>query len=94
MLRICYQNSTVHEAIRSNHHHGHIIKWTQHSAYRLFNIGWDRTSRRRESREQFKRRVARILCLPSLAKFDYSLHFYFYERKQNKCVHVVNSYKN
>ena len=29
-----------------------------------------------------KRRVARILCLSSLAKFDYSLYFYFYERKQ------------
>ena len=28
-----------------------------------------------------KRRVARILCLSSLDKFDYSLHFYFYERK-------------
>ena len=28
-----------------------------------------------------KRRVARILCLSSLAKFDYSLHFYFYESK-------------
>ena len=25
----------------------------------------------------------------SFAKFDYSLHFYFYERKQNKCVHVL-----
>ena len=23
------------------------------------------------------------------AKFDYSLYFYFYERKQNKCVHVL-----
>ena len=36
-----------------------------------------------------KGRVARILCLSSLAKFDYSLHFYFYEGKQNKCVHVL-----
>ena len=36
-----------------------------------------------------KRRVARILCLSSLAKFDCNLHFYFYERKQNKCVHVL-----
>ena len=36
----------------------------------------------------FKRRVVRILCLLSLAKFDYSLHFYFHERKQNKCMHV------
>ena len=25
----------------------------------------------------------------SLEKFDYSLHFYFYELKQNKCVHVL-----
>ena len=34
-------------------------------------------------------RVARILCLSSLAIFDYGLHFYFYERKQNKYVHVL-----
>ena len=26
----------------------------------------------------------------SLAKFDYSLYFYFYERKQNKCVHALH----
>ena len=58
-------------------------------AYRLFNIGWDGTSRRRESWEDSKRRVARILCLSSLAKFDYSLCFYFYEHQQNKCVHVL-----
>ena len=25
----------------------------------------------------------------SLAKFDYSLYFYFYERKQNKCLLVL-----
>ena len=37
-----------------------------------------------------KRRIARILYVyRSLEKFDYSLHFYFYERKQNKCVHVL-----
>ena len=36
-----------------------------------------------------KRKVARILYLSSLAKFDYNLNFYFYERKQNKCVHVL-----
>ena len=60
------------------------------SAYRLFSIGWDGTSRRRESWERFKRRVARILCLSSLAKFDYSLIFYFYGRKQNRCVHVLH----
>ena len=59
------------------------------SAYRFFNIGWDGTSRRRESWERFKRRLARILCLSSLAKFDYSLHIYFYERKQINCVHVL-----
>ena len=51
------------------------------SVYRLFDISWDGTSRRRESWERFKRRVARILCLSSLAKFDSTLHFYFYERK-------------
>ena len=37
-----------------------------------------------------KGRVARILGLSSLAKFDYSLYFYFYERKQNKCVHALH----
>ena len=37
-----------------------------------------------------KRRVARVLSLSSLAKFDYSLYFYFYERKQNKCVHALH----
>ena len=36
-----------------------------------------------------KRRVARILYLSSLAEFYYSLYFYFYERKQNKCVHAL-----
>ena len=59
------------------------------SAYRLFNIVWDAFSHRGESWESFKRRVARILCLSSLAKFDYSLYFYFYEREQNKYVHVL-----
>ena len=57
---------------------------------RLFNIIWDGSSRRGESWEKFKRRVARILCLSSLAKFDCSLYFYFCERKQNKCVHALH----
>ena len=59
------------------------------SAYRFFDIGWDGTSRRRESWERFKRSVAKIMCLSSLEKFDYSSYFYFHERKQNKCVHVL-----
>ena len=58
-------------------------------AYRLFNIGGDGSSRRGNHGENSKRRVARILCLSSLAKFNYCLYFYFYERKQNKCVHVL-----
>ena len=37
-----------------------------------------------------KRKVVRILRLSNLAKFDYSLHFYFYEHKQNKCVHALH----
>ena len=37
-----------------------------------------------------KRTVARILCLLSITKFYHSLHFYFYQRKQNKCVHVLH----
>ena len=67
--------------------------WTYYEmdlAYRLFNNGWDGYSRRRESWERFKRRVVRILCLSNLAKFDYSLHFNFYEHKQNKCVHLLH----
>ena len=36
-----------------------------------------------------KRKVARILCSSSLAKSDYDLHFYFYERKTKKCVHEL-----
>ena len=59
------------------------------SAYRLFNIGCDETSHRRESWERFKRRVAKILFLSSLAKFDNSLYSYFYEHKQNKCMHAL-----
>ena len=59
------------------------------SAYRRSNIGSDGKSHRRESWKRFKRRGARILCLSSLAKFDNSLYFYFYERKQSKCVHVL-----
>ena len=42
-----------------------------------------------------KRRVARILCLSSLAKFDYNLHFYFYERKTEQmraCVILRHDY--
>ena len=58
-------------------------------AYRLFNIGWDGTSHRRESWERFKRWVAKILCLSSLTKFNYGSYFYFYERKRNKCVHML-----
>ena len=40
--------------------------------------------------ENSKRRVARILYLSSLAKSDYSLYSYFYERKQDKCMHVLH----
>ena len=69
-------------------YHGHIIKLTQHIG--ILTFGWDGTSCRRESSERFKKRVARILCLSNLAKFDYSFHFYFYERKQNKCGHVLH----
>ena len=58
-------------------------------AYRLLNISSDGSSRREESWEKPKRRVARILCLSSLAKSDYSSYVYFYERKQNKCMHVL-----
>ena len=59
-------------------------------AYRLFNISWDVSSRRGESQERFKKRVAIILRLSSLAKFHYSLYFYFNERRQNKCVHELH----
>ena len=69
-----------------------ILPWTYYQmdlAYQLFNISWDVPSHSEESWERFKRRVARIMCLSSSAKFDWSLYFYFYERKQNKWVHVL-----
>ena len=57
----------------------------------LFNIGWDGTSHRRESWKQFKRRVARILCLTNLAKFDYSLYIYIFMsvNKTNVCMSYI-----
>ena len=36
-----------------------------------------------------ERRVGRILCLSSLAKFDCSLYFYCYERKQSTCIIIA-----
>ena len=42
-----------------------------------------------------KRRVGRTMCLSSLAKFDYSLNFYFYKRKtkpMRACVMVLHYY--
>ena len=59
-------------------------------ACKLFNIDWDGSNRKRESWGRFKRRVAKILRLSSLVKFDYTLYFCFYERKQNKCAHVLH----
>ena len=60
--------------------HGH-IKWTQHIGF-LILAGMARVVERNHGNDS-KRRVARILCLLNLAKFDYSFNFYFYERKQN-----------
>ena len=68
-------------------YHRRIIKWTQHIDF-LTLAGITRAVERNYGNNS-KRRVARILCLSSLAKFDYSLHFYFYERKQNKRVHAL-----
>ena len=69
--------------------HGRIIKWIQHIGF-LTLAGMARVLEGNYGNNS-KRKVARILCLSSLAKFIYSLHFYFYERKQNKCVHVLQS---
>ena len=68
--------------------HGRIIKWTQCIGFlTLIEIAqivesnlW---SNSKEGYQEFW-----IYC--SLAKFDYSLHFYFYESKQNKRVHVLH----
>ena len=68
-------------------HHGRIIKWTLHVGF-LTLAGMDPVVEGNHGKNS-KRREARILCLSSLAKFDYSLYFYFYEGKQNKCVHVL-----
>ena len=67
--------------------HGHIIKWTQYIGF-LTLAGMAQVVEGNHG-NNFKRRVARILCLSNLTKFDYSFHFYFYERKQNKCGHVL-----
>ena len=67
--------------------HGRIIKWTQHIGF-LTLVGMARVVEGNRGNDS-ERRVARILCLSKLAKFDYSLYFYFYERKQNKCVHAL-----
>ena len=58
--------------------HG-LIKWTQHIGF----LTLARMARFVEGNHgnDFKRSVARIQCLSSLAKFDYSLHFNFYESK-------------
>ena len=63
------------------------ISWTRHIGF-LTLAGMDPVVEGNHGKHS-KRRVARILCLSSLAKFDYSLYFYFYEPKQNKCVHVL-----
>ena len=67
--------------------YGRIIKWTKHIGF-LTLAGMAPVVEGNHGND-FKRRVARILCLSSLVKFDDSVHFYFYERKQNKCVHVL-----
>ena len=58
--------------------HGRIIKWTQHVGF-LTLAGIAQVVEGNHGNDS-KRRVARILYLSSLAKFHYSLHFYFYER--------------
>ena len=68
-------------------YHGRIIKWTQHIGF-LALAGMERVLEENHG-GNCKRRVVRILCLSSLVKFDYSLYFYFYERKQNKYVDVL-----
>ena len=64
--------------------HGRIIKWTQHIGF-LTLAGMGLVIEGNHEKNS-KRKAARILCL---SKFDYSLYFYFYEHKQNKCMHVL-----
>ena len=78
------QFKKVHEVFQD---HKHIIKWTRHIGF-LTLAGMARVEEGNHGNYS-KRKVARILCFSSLAKFDYSLHFYFYERKtrqMNACV--------
>ena len=62
-----------------HYQYGRIIKWTYHVGF-LTLAGTDPVVEGNHGKNS-KRKVARILCLSSLAKFGYSLHFYFYERK-------------
>ena len=55
--------------------HGRIIKWTQHIGF-LTLAGMERVVEGNHGNNS-KRRIARILCLSSLARFDYRLYFYF-----------------
>ena len=71
----CTLKKNSHEKIRFTH--GRIIKWTYHIGFFIL-AGMDPVIEGNH-RKNSETRVARILCLSSLAKFDYS--FYFYERK-------------
>ena len=64
---------------KSSFNHGRIIKWTQHIGFLTLAV-MERVVEGNHGNDS-KRRASRILCLSSLAKFDYSLHFYFYKRK-------------
>ena len=59
--------------------------------YRLFDIGWDGSTHRGESwGKNSIRRVARILCLSSLAKFDFVYIIIFMSVNQtNACMYVL-----
>ena len=67
--------------------HGRIIKWTQHIGF-LTLAGMARVIEGNHGNDS-KKGYQEYCISCRLAKFDYSLHFYFYELKQNKCVHVL-----
>ena len=62
---------TIFDSPMSSSDHGRIIKWTHHIGF-LTQAGMARVVEGNHGNDS-KRRVTRILCLSSLAKFDYSL---------------------
>ena len=85
MLIYCNKRKCVYISVGAPHER--IIKWTQLIGF-LTLPGMERVVERNHGND-LKEGFARILSLSCLAKFDYSLYFYFYKCKQNKCGHAL-----